>query len=231
MLRICNEARVPVTPAAGRSGVCGASVPLHGGVVLDLLRAHRRSSTSTRRRWCSTCAPGRSATCSRTTLRAEHGVTIGHWPQSIELSTVGGWLACRGAGQYSTRYGKIEDMVVGLDVVLADGRSDQHRRRAARRGRARPHAAVRRQRGHARHHHRRPAAPAPGTRDRAPRRLRVRLVRRRARRLPAHPAPRRDARGAPALRRRSRPTGTSRHRPASIRCSSSTRATRHSSTR
>ena len=56
-------------------------------------------------------------------LRSDHGVTTGHWPQSIELSTVGGWLACRSAGQYSTRYGKIEDMVVGLDVVLADGTS------------------------------------------------------------------------------------------------------------
>jgi len=40
----------------------------------------------------------------------------------MDLSTVGGWVACRGAGQYSTRYGKIEDMVVGLEVALADGR-------------------------------------------------------------------------------------------------------------
>ena len=40
----------------------------------------------------------------------------------MAISTVGGWLACRGAGQYSTRYGKIEDMVVGLEVALADGR-------------------------------------------------------------------------------------------------------------
>jgi alkyldihydroxyacetonephosphate synthase len=54
-------------------------------------------------------------------LRGE-GLTLGHWPQSVDLSTVGGWLACRGAGQYSTRYGKIEDMVAGLEVVLADGR-------------------------------------------------------------------------------------------------------------
>jgi alkyldihydroxyacetonephosphate synthase len=36
VLGACNEARVPVTPAAGRSGVCGASVPVHGGVALDL---------------------------------------------------------------------------------------------------------------------------------------------------------------------------------------------------
>jgi alkyldihydroxyacetonephosphate synthase len=54
-------------------------------------------------------------------LRDEHGVTCGHWPQSMALSTVGGWLACRGAGQLSTRYGKIEDIVAGLDVTLADG--------------------------------------------------------------------------------------------------------------
>src|SRR5699024_7524127 len=43
------------------------------------------------------------------------------WPSSFGISTVGGWVACRGAGQLSTRYGKIEDMVVGLDVILADG--------------------------------------------------------------------------------------------------------------
>src|SRR5205823_10133617 len=55
-------------------------------------------------------------------LRATHGLTLGHWPQSIDLSTVGGWVACRSAGQYSTRYGKIEDMVAGLVVALADGR-------------------------------------------------------------------------------------------------------------
>ena len=43
------------------------------------------------------------------------------WPTTAMLSTVGGWVACRGAGQLSNRYGKIEDMVVGLDVALADG--------------------------------------------------------------------------------------------------------------
>src|SRR5262245_39365324 len=36
VLAVCNDASIPVTAAAGRSGVCGASVPLHGGVVLDL---------------------------------------------------------------------------------------------------------------------------------------------------------------------------------------------------
>ena len=54
-----------------------------------------------------------------------HGLTLGHRPQSVAISTLGGWLACRSAGQYSTRYGKIEDMVVGLDVALAGGRRRQ----------------------------------------------------------------------------------------------------------
>ncbi len=50
-----------------------------------------------------------------------HELTIGHFPQSFDLATVGGWIACRGAGQYSNRYGKIEDIVRALTVVLASG--------------------------------------------------------------------------------------------------------------
>jgi alkyldihydroxyacetonephosphate synthase len=51
----------------------------------------------------------------------EAGLTIGHWPQSIELSTVGGWVATRAAGQLSTGYGSVEDVILDLEVVLPDG--------------------------------------------------------------------------------------------------------------
>jgi len=121
VLAACNEARVPVTTAAGRSGVCGASVPIHGGVVLDMTGMAGVidvDDTSMLLR----VKPGTFGDVLEDTLRADFGVTVGHWPQSMALSTVGGWLACRGAGQYSTRYGKIEDIVVGLEVALADGR-------------------------------------------------------------------------------------------------------------
>ena len=121
VLAACNAAKVPVTPAAGRSGVCGASIPIHGGVVLDLTAMSGIVGID-RESMVLDVLPGTFGTWLEETLQAEHGVTVGHWPQSIDLSTVGGWLACRGAGQMSTRYGKIEDMVVGLDVVLADGR-------------------------------------------------------------------------------------------------------------
>jgi alkyldihydroxyacetonephosphate synthase len=120
VLQVCNEARVPVTAAAGRSGVCGASVPVFGGVLLDLTALAgivEVDHTS----MLVDVMPGTFGDVFEDELRAEHNVTCGHWPQSMALSTVGGWLACRGAGQLSTRYGKIEDIVVGLDVVLADG--------------------------------------------------------------------------------------------------------------
>lgn len=116
----CNEARVAVTPAAGRSGVCGAAIPIFGGVVLDLTAMSGIVAVD-QESLLVDVLPGTWGDDFEAALRADHELTLGHWPQSIELSTVGGWVACRSAGQYSTRYGKIEDMVVGLEVVLADG--------------------------------------------------------------------------------------------------------------
>jgi len=49
------------------------------------------------------------------------GVTLGHYPQSFEFSTLGGWVATRSAGQQSTKYGKIEDMVIGLKMASPRG--------------------------------------------------------------------------------------------------------------
>ncbi|HET9692534.1 MAG TPA: FAD-binding oxidoreductase [Acidimicrobiales bacterium] len=119
VLRACDDAGVPVTVTAGRSGVCGASVPVFGGIALDLTRLtgiEAYDDTSL----LVDVAAGTFGDLFEADLRAR-GATLGHWPQSIALSTVGGWVACRSAGQYSTRYGKIEDLVAGLEVVLADG--------------------------------------------------------------------------------------------------------------
>jgi alkyldihydroxyacetonephosphate synthase len=120
VLRIANDARIPVTATGGRSGVLGASIPLHGGIALDLTAmAGIRSVDATS--MIVDVEPGTFGDVFEAELREHHDVTCGHWPQSIALSTVGGWLACRGAGQLSGKYGKIEDIVCGLDVVLADG--------------------------------------------------------------------------------------------------------------
>ena len=120
VMSVCHDAVIPVTAAGGRSGVCGGSIPVHGGVVIDLsemnliIEVDEVSGIVTAQ--CGVFGPDLEHF-----LRSKHSITVGHHPQSFDLSTVGGWVACRGAGQYSTRYGKIEEMVVGLEVVLADG--------------------------------------------------------------------------------------------------------------
>jgi alkyldihydroxyacetonephosphate synthase len=120
VMRVCHDAGVPVTAAGGRSGVCGASVPVFGGVVLDLTALAGVVAVDQGSGVVQVLAGTFGPDLERELVN-DHGLSIGHFPQSFDIATVGGWVACRGAGQYSTRYGKIEEMVVGLEVVLADG--------------------------------------------------------------------------------------------------------------
>jgi alkyldihydroxyacetonephosphate synthase len=120
VLRLCNEARVPVTPAAGRSSVVGGTIPVHGGVLLDLTGLSGITDVD-RTSGIVEVLAGTFGDAFEDELQGTYDLTVGHWPQSMALSTVGGWVACRGAGQLSNRYGKIEDIVLGLEVVLADG--------------------------------------------------------------------------------------------------------------
>jgi alkyldihydroxyacetonephosphate synthase len=121
-LAACSAAGVPVTPVAGRSGVCGGSVPVFGGVALDCTGLAGEVQVDEDSLVADVPAGIFGPDLEAFLGSHGSGYTLGHWPQSMDLSTVGGWLACRGAGQYSTRYGKIEDMVIGCTVVLADGR-------------------------------------------------------------------------------------------------------------
>lgn len=120
VLRVCAEQRIAVTVAGGRSGVCGGAVPLRGGIALEMGGLDGITGVDDVSLLVNALAGTRGADL-EATLRSQHRLTLGHWPQSIDLSSVGGWVGCRAAGQYSTRYGKIEDLVAGLEVVLADG--------------------------------------------------------------------------------------------------------------
>jgi len=121
VLRRCHESRVPVTASAGGSGVCGGSVPVFGGLSLDLTGISGLLDLDESSLLADVAAGTFGPDLEAALGASGSGYTLGHWPQSMDISTVGGWIACRGAGQYSTRYGKIEDLVVGLEVVLADG--------------------------------------------------------------------------------------------------------------
>ncbi len=118
-LRVAQRHRVPVTAQGGRSGVEGGAVAPDGALALDLIGLDRVLDVDPVAGQVSVEAgvfgPDLEAAL------APHGLTLGHRPQSFDLSTVGGWLATSGAGQYSNRYGTIAEMVREIDVVLASG--------------------------------------------------------------------------------------------------------------
>jgi len=120
VLRFAAEAGVAVVPYGAGSGVLGGAASLGGEVVLDLKRLSGIIEIDPIDQTVSVAA-GMNGALFEAELR-RNGFTCGHLPQSLAMSTVGGWVACRGAGQASSRYGKIEDMVLGLEVVLPDGR-------------------------------------------------------------------------------------------------------------
>ncbi|MBN2497412.1 MAG: FAD-binding oxidoreductase [Deltaproteobacteria bacterium] len=107
-------------PFGAGSGVCGGTLPVRGGVVLDLKRLNRILDLVE-----SDCVAHVEAGAIGEILERElnrRGWTLGHFPSSIYCSTLGGWLAGRSAGQCSSRFGKIEDMLRKLTWVDADGR-------------------------------------------------------------------------------------------------------------
>lgn len=120
VVKIAHADQIPVTTVAGRSNVTGSAIPVRGGIVLDVCGLNRILEVDTDSQIVEV-EPGVFGDVFESTMQSEYGLTCGHWPSSFAISTVGGWVACRGAGQLSTRYGKIEHLIYGLDVVLADG--------------------------------------------------------------------------------------------------------------
>jgi alkyldihydroxyacetonephosphate synthase len=117
--KIAHRLRAPLTARGLGSSVTGQPLPLEGGIVIDLSRLVS-TPVLERRDGYVTVAAG---VCGGDLERwlNERGMTLNHFPQSLGRSTVGGWLATRATGQFSSRYGGIEDLVVGYQVVLADG--------------------------------------------------------------------------------------------------------------
>jgi alkyldihydroxyacetonephosphate synthase len=118
-LRTCRAAGVAVIPYGGGSGVCGGVYDAAGAVVVSTEEMSGLVALSDANLTASFRAGTNGMVAER--LVQERGLSIGHWPQSIELSTVGGWVATRASGQLSTGYGNIEDVLLALEAVLPDG--------------------------------------------------------------------------------------------------------------
>lgn len=119
VMRLCRQARIPVVPFGGGSGVCGAIQLGPQNVVLSTRALAGPVEIDSPNLFASFRA-GTMGIDAENRVR-EDDLTIGNWPQSVELSTVGGWVATRATGQYSTGYGGIEDMLLDLEAVLPDG--------------------------------------------------------------------------------------------------------------
>jgi len=120
ILEIADAQRTAIVPYGLGSGVCGAVRPGADALVVDLSRMAALLDVNAEAATARVQAGLGGSECER--LLQERGFTLGHFPQSIAVSSVGGWVATRASGQLSTRYGNIEDMVLALEVVLPGGR-------------------------------------------------------------------------------------------------------------
>jgi len=123
VLRACAEEGVAVVPFGGGTSVVGGVEPLRGRfpavVALDLARLDRLLSTDSVS-LTATVQAGMTGPALEAAL-GERGLTLGHFPQSFEHATVGGWVATRSAGQASTGYGRIDELVLALRVLTPSG--------------------------------------------------------------------------------------------------------------
>lgn len=119
ILRLANERRVPVTPLGGGSGVQGAANADLGGILLDLNGLDRVRAID-RRSLTAVVEAGVNCARLESELNAE-GLRFTHYPASAKWASIGGCLAARGSGVLSTKYGKIEDHVLAVEVVLPTG--------------------------------------------------------------------------------------------------------------
>ena len=126
VVNACRDGRVPLIPYGLGSGVCGAVLATPHSVVLDM-SAMRRIREVDAKNLLATFDAGVRGSDAEAAV-AKEGLTIGHFPQSIDVSSVGGWLATRAAGQFSTGYGNIEDIVLALEAVLPNGEVLETRR-------------------------------------------------------------------------------------------------------
>ncbi|MGV0744507.1 FAD-binding oxidoreductase [Mycolicibacterium sp. XJ870] len=136
VLRFCSEHRIAVVPFGGGTSVVGGLDPLRGefGAVLtlDLRRLDALHSID---EVSGEAELGAGVTGPQAEkLLGAHGFSLGHFPQSFQFATIGGFAATRSSGQDSAGYGRFDDMVRGLRAVTPAGTLDLGRAPASAAG-------------------------------------------------------------------------------------------------
>lgn len=120
LLTACSERHIPVAPYAGGTSVVGGLAPQGTSfIAVDLRRLDRLVEIDEVSR-TATIEAGVRGTAAENML-AERGYTLGHFPQSYEGASIGGYAATRSSGQSSAGYGRFDQMVVGLTLATPRG--------------------------------------------------------------------------------------------------------------
>jgi alkyldihydroxyacetonephosphate synthase len=123
LLQICSQAHVAVVPFGGGTSVVGGLAPettgFAGLVAIDLRRMNALVALDEESRLAE-LEPGLRGPEAEALLAAR-GYTIGHFPQSFQYATLGGFAAARSSGQASAGYGRFDEVVMGLQVAAPAG--------------------------------------------------------------------------------------------------------------
>jgi len=119
ILVVANRERIPVTPRGAGSGLAGGAVPAHGGIVLSSEKMNRVLEIDTVNR-IAVVQPG-VITNDLCRAVADVGLFYAGYPMSVELSCIGGNVACNAGGAKVIKYGATAAHVLGLEVVLPSG--------------------------------------------------------------------------------------------------------------
>jgi alkyldihydroxyacetonephosphate synthase len=119
ILAWASQNHVPVTPWGAGSAVTGSPLPLRGGISLDMSSMQQVLALDETSLLVKVQA-GKMGHILEAELNAR-GYTLNHSPQSLDRSTVGGWIATRASGQFSSRWGGIEDLALALTIALPNG--------------------------------------------------------------------------------------------------------------
>lgn len=119
VVKLANHYKLPITPFGGGSGVNGGIIPIYGGITIDLKRLNKIINLD-KISQTVTVQGGMNSYIFEKELN-EQGYTFTNYPASVHSATLAGFLACRGSGTLSTKYGKAEDLVLNVEVVLPNG--------------------------------------------------------------------------------------------------------------
>ncbi len=119
LVEFAGRNKIKLIPYGAGSGVCGGTLPLHNEIIVDMKKLNKICEIDDYNN-VVVVEPGIIGERLEQELNYS-GFTLGHFPSSIYCSSPGGWVAARSAGQQSTFYGKIEDILVGFRGILPEG--------------------------------------------------------------------------------------------------------------